>query len=643
MKILNKNKLWLFLSLLFVICIVVWAFWPSLFNDFVNWDDNILLFDNPSVKGLTFKNLQTIFSTYYIGNFIPLTLLSFSLEHYFCELTPFYYHLTNLILHTFNSLLVFWFIYLLVNYKKILSSTFSFDLSELLIPVIVAVFFGIHPMHVEAVAWVTERKSLLFTLFYLSGLISYIFYLKRKVIFKKSLVLYLFTLLFFILSVLSKPVGMSFPFILFLLDWYLNRKKTSYLILEKIPFLAIAGACAVISYFGQKFAGTIQVGTIFSLTNSFFLACYGLTLYICKLILPVNLSNLYQYPAELSVFCRMSPLVLIIITAFTLYSLKYTKKIFFGFLFFLICIAPVLKILPYASAVIDDRQTYLSSIGLFFVFAESIVWLWNKKYNHTIFRYCIIVFLCLITLIFSIGTRQRCRVWKNTISLWSDAINKDDTLITGYINRGEEYLRAGKYSEALYDFNKAIVINPVLPGIPNNIGVVHHRQGNLKNAVRWYSKALDLDPSFQLALLSRGEGYYQMGNYSKASNDFINATINRPNEVEGYIGLGMCYRALGNNKAALLNYNKTLELNSSLPNVWFNRGNIFLAMKDYNKAVSDYTIAISLHENYAVAYYNRGICFLRMKNYKKALNDIKMSEKLGKKISSKIYNLFPDK
>jgi protein O-mannosyl-transferase len=263
--------------------IVAAVYFISLFNGFTNWDDQGYVTGNELIKSLSFDNIKKIFVTPVMGNYHPLTMLSYAVEYSIAGLSPFIYHLTNLLLHVLNTWLVY-------RVTRGLSA-------NIVISFVTAVLFGIHPMHVESVAWISERKDVLYACFFLSSLIFYIRYVKgggRKMLF--------LSLFLFLLSLLSKGQAVSLTIVLFGVDFWLKRQWSLSLITEKIPFLLLSLAFGIAAIYVQHSFGYMQVIKLFSFTDRLFFACYALVLYLYKLILPVRLSCFYPFPAKMDFF-----------------------------------------------------------------------------------------------------------------------------------------------------------------------------------------------------------------------------------------------------------------------------------------------------------------------------------------------------
>ena len=265
---------------LFYCCIIAgitfFAFSPSLRNGFTNWDDEGYVVDNPDIKGCTLHNVVKVFSSTYVGNYQPLTMLSYMAEYRFFKLNPLVYHCTNLLLHILNCLLVFALIYGLSG-KQLTS-------------LLVALLFAVHPLRVESVAWIAERKDVLSALFYFLSLLSYLRYVK-----KTGRKFYGFCLLSLALSLLSKPVAVSQPFILVLIDYLINRKVDKRNLVEKTPFFAVAVVFAGITLLTQKSQGTVLEYSSLSTITRVCAPFYGMVFYVVKSIIPIHLSALYPF------------------------------------------------------------------------------------------------------------------------------------------------------------------------------------------------------------------------------------------------------------------------------------------------------------------------------------------------------------
>jgi protein O-mannosyl-transferase len=430
------------IALFIVVAATLISFYPSLHGGFVNFDDDRYVYRNPMIRDLSWQGTATIFtSTDYAVIYCPLVFLSYAIEYHFFDLHPYAYHMTNLVLHLCNCVLVFWFVLLL-----------SRSISTALI---VALLFGVHPLRVESVAWITERKDVLYASFFLAALVCYCYYLAHR-----STMRYLGVVLFFLLSLLSKPAALVLPVVLLLCDYLRGAKIDRKNLLAKLPLFSIAAAFLILGFFTAK--DYARKGPAFTMFDQLFIPPYALLFYLYKSIMPVRLSCLYPFPVThgdfLPAVFLLSPLTLILLGGLVAFSTRSTRKLAFGSLFFLITVLPALQFFPTGTAIVADRFIYIPSIGLSFLLAELIAWLYGRK-RKFVAHLAAASFAVLITALSAL-TRSRCAVWNSNIALWDDAVRKypDGYIPLAYFNRGIVYTDMGLHEKAVSDFNRVLTL-----------------------------------------------------------------------------------------------------------------------------------------------------------------------------------------
>ena len=522
----DNSRIWIIISLFAVFLVTYVSFYPSLCNGFVNWDDGMYLTGNRLVHQLSWQSLNKIFMSIHVVNYHPLALLSYAVEYRFFGMdNAFFYHATNLALHLINALLVFWLIYLLSG-----STPVSF---------IAAVLFGIHPMHVESVAWISERRDVLYTVFFLGSMISYLYYLK-----KWDRKYYDISLVLFIASCMSKAMGVTLPAILLLLDYLKFRKIDKKTLLEKVPFFIVAFAFLIVTVLAWVIIQRVGVSRSQGFANNFPFAVYDVIFYVKKAFIPAKLSCFYPYPDEPVYSAKQ--LLFIAVTFLSLsglivFSGKFTRKVIFGTLFFIISVFLVLNFFGSQQPIAADRYTYVPYIGLFYIAAEGFGWLYTKKAAYRV--PLVIISACIITAL-SVQTWQRCHVWRDSTALWSDALRKYPNELACN-NLGVAYRDTGDYDGAMLQFNQAISINQVRAGPYNNRGTVYSIKGDYDMAIKDFKKALELDPGLPIAHQNLGLCYKQKKEYEKAITEFTKSIMLDPEAVLPYYGRAECYRLLG--------------------------------------------------------------------------------------------------
>jgi tetratricopeptide (TPR) repeat protein len=466
---------------------------------------------------------------------------------------------------------------------------------------VTAILFGVHPLHVESVVWISERKDVLYALFFLGSIIGYLYYLRSNLRMKY----YFLSLFLFFLSLLSKTMSVTLLIILFLLDFYTNRKWDRRVLVEKIPFFVLSLIFGTIAIFAQAQFDSIRQ-EIPSLVNKIGIASYSVIFYLNKLFIPTRLSCLYPFSPIKNIFLQpvylYSFLALIALIIGVIISGRYSKKIIFGSAFFLITISPVLQFIPFSKAIVADRYTYVASIGIFFIIAVFFLWARNKSAGSYYIKFITAATLILVIFNFASLTRDRCKIWQNSYTLWDDVINKyaDEYIPDAYLSRG----------------------------------VANEQKGNLPQAISDYTKAIKIKANYAEAYYNRGFAYYQQGNLTQAISDYVKAIEIDHNYAKACNNLGVAYDRLANYAQAILNFNRAIEINPYFTEAYNNRGNTFSKQGNLSQAISSYSKAILSNPNDTMAYYNRGVAYFAAKEYGQAWLDVHKAEALGSIVNS---------
>src|ERR1041385_249365 len=470
---LQPNRRTVVLSLCAILLVVFVAYLPSLKNGFTNWDDDRYVIANPLIQDLSWDGIKNIFSVFFDGNYHPFTLISYALEFHAYHLDPGVYHTTNLVLHLANSLLVVWLVY-----------KFS---GKFLTSFIVGLLFGIHPLHVESVAWIAERKDLLYSLFFLGALISYLHF--RQIRLNKRY--YYLSLVLFMFSCLSKGMAVTLPAILILFDYYFDSKLSKRTLLEKIPFLTGSLIFGVVAILAQHNEGSMVNAATYTMLDQIFIASYGLLFYLYKLFVPISLSAIYPYPDKsnglLPLMYLVSPIIVGIVVFLIFYLKRYSGSIILGTIFFFLSILPVLQLLPVGGVVVADRYFYISSIGLFYIVADRMVYFYNINSERSKnLKAALIAAAIAVVMISSFLTWERVLVWKNSITLFSDVISKQPNCGEAYLNLANAYSEAENDDKAIALLQTATEVSPNYANAYCNMGNAYFRKGKFDKAMECY-------------------------------------------------------------------------------------------------------------------------------------------------------------
>ena len=532
---------------------------PTLHNGFTNWDDGLYVLNNPVITNLSFDNLKTMFTEKVVDNYFPFTMLSLAFNYSLSAFHPHTYHFLNLLLHLLNTFLVFWLAYRLSNKSTLIGG-------------VTAVLFGIHPMHVESVAWIAERKDVLYGAFFLGGLLTYWRYLDGLK--WKWLEL---TGLLFLGSLWSKPAAVVFPLVLLLMDYFRQRDIDRRVIWEKIPFFMLSLLFAWITISIQKDAAIVADYTLWQRVC---FASYGFLAYLFKAFIPVNLSALYPYPISnsaegLPLLFQIMPLLALGVLGLIGYFFRQSKYVLFGMLFFIINIVLILQFVAVGNAIIADRYTYLSYIGLFFIFSmlleKSINNFEKNKYLLQIKKPLIGLFLVAIVA-FSMMSFQRAKVWKNSNTLWSDVIEKYPDHPLAYMKRGEYFYGQKNYPKALNDYSKAIAANRGYAPAYASRALMYFKLKDFQKALVDYDKSLRINDKNAVAYNGRGHVYYELKDFEKALADYDRSLALNPNYHLPYNNKAIIYHLNGDTEKALEYYNKALKINPTYLPAIQNRG-----------------------------------------------------------------------
>ncbi|HLN53807.1 MAG TPA: tetratricopeptide repeat protein [Lentimicrobium sp.] len=478
----------------------------------IGWDDGEYL-TNPVITNPGQGAGSAIFSEYHLGMYQPLAVLSFLFNYKLAGDNAAGYILINILLHLFNTWLV---------YKLMMLWLKRFEAAFL-----VTLLFVIHPMHVEGVVWISTRSSLLYSAFFLAGLIQYEKYLANR-----SAKNYSLTLILALLALFSKSMAATFPLILFLIDYIESRKFTGKVIAEKIPFLILSVIFGILAIKASASFGHITIlEDQYNLFERMVLILYGISFYMVKLVLPMNLSAIYAFPNTINgdfpgwVF---TPMIALAVYAIIILRARENRRLYiFGGLFFLSSISMVLPLFWSRIFITADRYSYIPYIGLIIIIAMGLVKIFDQlKYCQRSTRNMIYAAAGLILLFLVGGVSERIKAWHDVPSLMTDVLEKqrsDADMAHAYFYLGNYHDVRSEDDEALKNYDLAISRNKKYLLAYNNRAILLGKHGNLNEAIQDLTKAINLKPDYAEAWYNRGVAYYQMQQNEKACHDWRRA------------------------------------------------------------------------------------------------------------------------
>jgi Tfp pilus assembly protein PilF len=646
--------------LLSCIVIVTWLFLKvCLDNQFTNWDDPGYIKDDAVIKSLSWDGIKSIFSTPIMGNYHPLTILTYAIDYSYKGLDPWRYHLDSLMFHIIDTVLVYFFVQMLT--RRPLAAAIS------------ALLFALHPMHMESVAWVAGRKDVVYSMFYLAACITWLYFISNAG--NKKWMWYAIATLLFTCSLLSKPVAVVLPLTLLLIDYFRKRRLDIWLLIEKLPLFAISAAFGVKSVLDQKNFGSLNTLNIqYNPAERIALGGYALVTYLWKAIVPVRLCNYYPYPDKvngtLPFYMYIYPVAVAAAIAglWALIRRSYAKHatpgadandaniiqgntiIIFGSLFFLVNIILLLQFIPVGGAIIADRYSYIAYVGLFIIAGWFVSSLFEPGANKQL-GYVSLCGTLIYCLYLGVLSNQRCQVWYDTSSLWADEIEKEPTRApNAYNNLGFSYFNkfneavdpADKrryYDSANYLLNKAIELQPTFVNPYISLGELQRTANDFPDAKRNYYKALSLK-SFDEdanAYLGLAIIFAISKNYDSSAYCFKQALHLKPYFPEAVSNYGNLLDIIGQHDSALVQYGIAIAQNPDMYAPYLNRGRALQRLHRCNEAMKDFEKALETSPGLGEIYYAISFCDAQNGNKPKALQDINKAASLGFRGVDKAY------
>ena len=612
----KKSFSGLYLAIILIITFI--AFSGTFKNAFIDsWDDGVYLTDNAMITQLNTESIHSFFTTQKNGTYVPIPMLSFAIEYKFFKYNPLPYHIDNLILHLLCVTLVFF----ILRFLKL----------NTLYAAIGALLFGVHPLRVESVAWVTERKDLIYSLFYLGAIVTYIKYVLSE---KKKTRWFIFTLILFVLSLFSKIQAVTLPLSLLLIDYWFLRPIKWKLVIEKIPFFLLSLGFGIAGFFILQKIGSIDINTRFSLIDRLFFGMYALSTYVFKLFVPFHISAFYPYPVSpghtLPILYYLNPLFLVALFYLVYRTIRFNRAILFGSLFFLLNIMFLLQIVGAGQAFLADRFTYVPYLGFFFIAGWTAQY-YSEKISGA--KTLILAVAAIYSLVFFITTIDRCRDWHNSETLWSDVIKKYPKKIPdAYANRASFLRKANRWDQALEDYNYAVSLDPKNAISVMNRGNIYFDKGQDELAMADYRTAMHLKTENNKVYGNMGAIMGRRGIYDSALF-YINKAIALDSLfLNCYINRALTYERLGRWQDAIADYKKYLVYKPETDDIYSSIGVDYQNMKQFNESFMWFDKAIKMNPRQGIYLINRSYSYNGIGNKEKAREDAMEARNLGIKI-----------
>ncbi|NJD55031.1 MAG: tetratricopeptide repeat protein [Nitrospirae bacterium] len=510
--------------------------------------------------------------------------------------------------------------------------------------------FGLHPLHVETAVWLSARPDLMCALFFLLSMLAYTNYADRQeqgTAAKGSVrrvfnVQYVLSLAFFVLALASKPMAVSLPAVLLILDWYPfrrmnSRKRLVDMFMEKIPFMAVGFLVAIVTIAAHERKGAIGSLITVPLEARLLIAAKSVLSYLWKMALPFDLLPFYPYPARIPTLSGeylLSVVLVCVITAACIRMMKKERMFMAAWFFYLVTLLPISGVITVRMATMADRYTYIPSLAPFLLLGVGSAGLWARVESarrwSAMGRHAVVGTALLFGIVMIFLTVHQTAIWRNSITLWSYVIEKaPDRVPTAYINRGMALKEIGQIEGAIADYTTAIALWPDNSEIFMKRGWAFKETGQIEQAINDYTEAIRLNPSDGDAYIIRGLLLVYSGHPDRGVNDFDRAISLKPANGDAYLNRGVAYERMGDLQRAIKDYDMAISLNPSDFLGYRNRGVAFREAGQVSMALADFNRAVLLNPDSSEIYLSRGDLYRNEGSVDRAIKDYRRACDLG--------------
>jgi tetratricopeptide (TPR) repeat protein len=582
--------------LIVVVCTaVLFVHWPALSAQALSVDDDVYFTRNSLVRTPSWKSarmfLTEVFEPSTVGGYYqPLSMISLMIDYALGgqtgSLRPF--HKTSLILHTANSALIIILLYELFG--------------QIWIAAAVGLLFGVHPLTVETIPWVGERKTLLAAFFALWSLVLYIHFARRG-----NLKIFLGCVVMYMLALMSKPTATPLPVMMILMDYWPLKRLNRRTILEKLPLFVIAALSAVITYVSQSRTTSVITPQMYGPMRIPLVICHNIIFYLCKMIWPANLS-LYPFPEP---FGFSSPMVMAgvagtcILIPLLIISLRWTPALLTGWLIYFVAIFPTIQIFQFGRVIASDKFVYLPSIGILMIVGAFLDWICGSGgiRRHKVKYTVVTIIILLLAGAESLVARQYLADWKDTISLFTRMVKAAPNTLVPLNHLGVAYFEKGDIEKAAECFTKSLKIRPDT-SIYNNLAVILTLQGEVNEAVKWHEKAIQMDSGNAEAYYNIANILLSQGKFDEAVVEYEKALSINPKYLKSHTNLAVALMQSGRFDEAISHLQKAIELEPGNADIHYNLA-IFLRQQGrLGEAVEHLIAAIKIGPSSVYAYYD---------------------------------------
>jgi tetratricopeptide (TPR) repeat protein len=661
------SKVNLVAVLVFAVCAAVLVtHWPALSAQALSFDDNRYFVENFLVRNpsweSTWRFLTEVFEPSTVGGYYqPLTMISLMLDYALGgqtdSLLPF--HITSLVLHIANTALIIVLLYQLFGRAWVAAG--------------VGLLFGVHPLTVEPIPWVGERKTLLAAFFTLWSLVLYV-----RFVHKGSSKAYRGSIVMYALALMSKPTSTPLPVLMLLMDYWPLRRLKWRSLLEKLPFFVIGGISAVITYISQSRTASVIMPESYGPMRAPLVICHNIVFYLYKMVWPVNLSSHYAFPKPLGL---STPMILIgvigtcVLIPLLAVSLRWTRAALTGWLIFFVMVFPTMQMLQFSDVIASDKFAYLPSIGILMILAAFLGWICGAGDIRQHKPKCVAVAIIVLMLAGaeSFATRRYLVDWKDTASLFAhmvrvtpkavspwnnlgvalgekndaegaikcfrEVMEIDPNNFDAYVNMGVTLAGQGRYDEAVSYYNQAIRLHPKNASAYRNLGVLLTDHGRIDEAIAVFRKGLEHKPDFACVLhTGLGTIFLQQGKIDEAIYE-LQLSVSMKPDATAFNNLGVALTFKGRTDEAMQYHKRAVKLEPRNAEAHYDIANILLSQDKLEQAISEYGKALSINPKYAKAHGNLGVALLQQGRRDEAIEHFTEATKIDPNNVDAHYNM----
>lgn len=602
------SLLWLVPIVIAVITFV--AFIPTLGSGFVSWDDDKNFLTNPYYRGLGLAQLAWMWTTFHLGHYVPLSWMTLGLDYVLWGMNPAGYHLTNVLLHAADSVLVYFFAHRILRLSA--PNAIVAEPRRLAIAsAFAALVFSVHPLRVESVAWITERRDVLSFVFYLASALLYLRAAERG---EERSRWYWLSVASFVCALLSKATSVTLPAILLILDvyplrrlggsagWWTESAKRVYR--DLMPFALLAGATVIMTFVALQHLAQLDVA------QKVAVSAYSLGFYLWKTVAPSALAPLYAMPQTIDPLATRYLLPYAVITAVSAAAWLDRRRwpiAAIAWLAFLVAVFPMLGLVQNGPQIAADRYTYFAAPYLGILAAAALLPLRRIAWNASIGIACAIV----ITL--GALTWNQAAVWHDSMSLWTRVLDVEPDSPIAHNNMGNLVFKQNRFDDAVRHYRRAIILLPDYPEAHNNLGVALSRQGKLPEAIAEYQRALASLPTYDEAYDNWGAALAAQGKAADAIAKYQQAIAINPGNSDAQVNWGNALLLLGNITGAIYQYTVALRIRPDNADAYLNWGVALARQGKLADAVTQFRRALELRPDFPQAneYLQRSLAILK--------------------------------